>query len=82
MKERTALIWNEIEELKYAIVDGDLRKYSGVYINNAEQENLGNELSELIFDSKGEYKIEFSELPEIQDAVIHGAYLVECGFIP
>lgn len=82
---KTAVIWNEIETLRYAVMSGDYRKYHGVYANmlepdgfqpKGEFENLADQMledfSEMIFCS----------ITEFAEAIRDGAHVVECGFLP
>jgi len=80
---KTALIWNEIESLRYAIVEGDMSRFHDVYINSMKSdEMLQDELCKTIYDDDGLLKIKFCTLRELQDAVVDGAVLVEAGFLP
>ena len=82
---KTAIIWNEIESLKYAVIDGDLRKYHGIYGNMVEPEGFQpkGEFEDLSFQMSDDFEeIEFCTLDVFAEAIREGAYVIECGFIP
>jgi len=79
MKIKTAVIYNEVEELKYLVVDGDWTRFQGIYINSSEDTD---ELSELIYDEYGRYRVEFTDLQGFAAAIRDGALVVQCGFLP
>ena len=80
---KTCIIWNEIDDLKYLVLDGDYRKYHNAYINDTNSnENLEEELTDIIFNSNGEYKVSFISIDEFAEEIKNGASLIECGFIP
>lgn len=80
--KKTALIWNSDAEIKYSIVDGDLSKLNGIYLDPCNEWNPEeNELFQKIFNSDGEYKIKFCNLKEFAEAIRNGANIVECGWI-
>ena len=82
---KTAIIWNEIDSLKYAVIDGDFRKYQGIYVNMIEPDDFHTkgkfeELGELMsadFDG-----MEFCSIGAFAQAIRDGAYVIECGFLP
>jgi hypothetical protein len=79
---KTAVIWNEIEELKYAVIDGDLSKYHDLYINSIVDQDKEELLDELI-ELQGNWDDSiFCSIEQFRQAIVDGAKLVECGFIP
>lgn len=80
---KTAIIWNEIEQIKYTVLDGDYRKYHMVYINSTDSdEQLINELDSIFFTETGVCKVNFISIDQFADSIRNGAFLIECGFIP
>jgi hypothetical protein len=83
---KTAVIYNEIEELKYYVFEGDLRNFQDIYINMCVPEKF--------FDRPEEYEKLCEQLlinityatpvtiEEFRQAILTGAYLIECGFLP
>lgn len=82
---KTAVIWNEIEQIKYFVVDGDFRKYQGVYVNMIEPEGFlpkgkfEDIADQMIIDFEDN---EFRSIEEFSKAIRDGAYVIECGFFP
>jgi hypothetical protein len=81
----TAIIWNEIEQLNYAISDKDLRKYHGIYVGAVEPDDF--EPSGSYDDMAKELSIEaenfkFVTIAEFADAIKQGAFVIECGSVP
>lgn len=59
---KTIIIYNDFESgLKYALLDGDFSKVSGVVINGMTEHKYMREAIDLIFDNEGGYKIDFSK---------------------
>lgn len=80
---KTAIIWNEIEDLKYVVVDGDYTHLHGVYINMADNDpDKERELSGLVYDEEFCFKHQPLLLDAFADAIRDGAALIECGFLP
>ena len=83
---KTAIIYNEIEEIKYYVLGGDLRQFNDIYINMCtpekffgrpeEFEILCEQLLTAITDASP------VTLEDFRQAIQNGAYLIECGFLP
>ena len=88
---KTVVIWDMCGEapIKYFVVDGDLSRLHGLYINTytektpegRKKEKLLTELSKLTYDKKGNF------LPNLLDAfpvqtVKEGALVIVAGFLP
>lgn len=83
MQIKSAVIWNTVEELEYFVCEKDLSKFQGVYINSVESdETLARELSESMYDEEGNCRVNFCDLATLEEAVLSGARLIECGFLP
>lgn len=84
MSERSAVVWNECEGgLKYFVAEGNWQKFQGVYINSCDDnEELQQELNDKVYEEDGDYEIKFCSLDEFANAIRHGAFVVECGFLP
>lgn len=64
---KTAVIWNEINYIRYTILDGDFRKFHDVYINSVDSdEQLMNELNSEFYTESGEYKKNLFQLKILQ----------------
>lgn len=80
---KSAVIWNEIEDLRYLVLDGDLSKFEGVYINSTNSdEELQRQLNDTIYNEEGLHRFKFVTLNEFAEAIRAGAVAVECGFLP
>jgi hypothetical protein len=87
-KMKTAVIWNEIEELKYAVIGGDLSKFQGVYCNSSQPEDfdesngLYDDLSEELAEVSENF--EFVTIDKFASVIREGAdcKVIECGFLP
>jgi len=80
---QSAVIWNEIERLRFAVVEGDWSPFQGVYINDSSADNkVLDQLSSLVYGEEGQEIIEFCEIEEFAKAIKLGAVAVECGFLP
>lgn len=79
---KTALIWFEVpEKITYFIIDQDLSKFQGVYINSVNNVDLQAELNSIIYDeTSGEFLHSEVTIEEIENAVREGAKLIEAGF--
>ncbi|WP_417744735.1 hypothetical protein [Rosistilla oblonga] len=78
---KSALIWNDIDELLYAVVDGDWSRFQTVYINGTDSIDLRKELERRVCGEEGEYLIKFCGIYEFTKAIRDGAVAVECGFL-
>lgn len=77
---KTVLIWNEFElGIRFAVVEDDWTRFNGVYVNSTQAQCA--ELTDLVFDDQGDYKIAFQPEFPVQ-AVKDGAQVIICGFIP
>ena len=85
MTKRTAIIWNDGDDagLRYFVLDGDLTKFQGVYINGLDDREVQAELSAVMYnqDSWGIGHTDFN-LESFSRAIADGATLIECGFLP
>jgi len=81
---KTAIIFNEMEEIKYYVLDGDFTKFHGIYINSMDaDEELVDKLASTFYDDKtGEELKEPIALSEFVAAIRDGAEVIEIGFIP
>ena len=81
---KTAIIWNEMGEIRYAVLDGDYRRLHSIYINDSHYYNQHdeNDLYQLFIDKNGEEKDNFVHISTFADAIRDGAFLIECGFVP
>lgn len=86
---KTAVIFNEVETLRYAVVDDDWTRFHDVYINAIDTDSkLATDLSELVWYSGGDdidpggERLQFCELSEFAQSIRDGAFVVECGFLP
>lgn len=82
-----AVIWNDIESIRYFVTEEDFTPYQGVYINSATDPGgqvLQGSLSLAVYssDEGGEHRVKFCSLEEFEEAIRAGAKVVECGFIP
>lgn len=81
---KTVLIYDQCgqEDVKFAVIEKDVSHLSGIYINNSENDlELEDELSDLLYDKNGESLVELSKEFPVQ-AVIEGAKVIVCGFLP
>jgi hypothetical protein len=76
---KSALIWHE-DNVQLAIVDGDWRKYQGIFVNAADNDKLESELSDLVYDEAGDCVLKFITPEEFAKEVRAGAAVVVCGF--
>lgn len=76
---KSAVIWHE-DEVQLALVDGDWRKYQGIFVNAADNDELENELSDLVYDENGDCMLKFITPEEFAEEVRAGAVVVVCGF--
>lgn len=80
---KTAIIWNEIDKIRYTVIDGDYRKFNGMYINAIDNDlHMEEELSDLLYTKDGELLRDFITIESFADAIRDGAFLIECGFFP
>jgi hypothetical protein len=79
---KTAVIWNELEQLRYVVIDGDWNRFQGVYINSVEEQDLQDELVKLVYDGSGKELLPFVTIDVFAEAIREGAAVVECGFLP
>lgn len=82
---KTAIIWNEIDSLKYAVIDGDFRRYQGIYINMIEPDDFQpkGKFEELGLQMDEDFQyIKFCSIEDFAQAIRDGAYVIECGFLP
>ena len=80
---KSAIIWNEIETLRYAVVEGDWREFEGVYINacDSDQDKVDRLLA-LVYDETYRQTLNFCTIDVFAEAIRNGAVAVECGFLP
>lgn len=83
----SAVIWNDFEQLRFFVADGDWSKFEGVYINMHDDENLVTTLYDLVYKADGVefgdyYKVKFITIKEFEEAIKDGAIAVSCGFAP
>ena len=79
---KSALIYNDTEELRYSVVDGDWSEFQGVYINDTTQDSDAcDKLNAMLFDPDGTVRIEFCHIDEFAQAIRQGAVAVEVGFL-
>lgn len=60
---KTLIIFNEVEEISYAIVDGNYSRFNGVMFNSfmPEQHPYEDECGKFMFnDNDGTYNLDFS----------------------
>lgn len=80
---KSAIVWNEFEELKYAVVDGDWTEFQDIYINGVDDnQELQDKLSSKVYNQDGKTIIDFCTIYDFANAIRLGAVVVECGFIP
>lgn len=80
---KSAIIWNEIETLRYAVVEGDWREFEGVYINACDSDqDVVDRLSALVYDETYKEALNFCTIDVFAEAIRNGAVAVECGFLP
>jgi hypothetical protein len=88
---KTVVIWDTCgaETIHFFILDGDLSRLNGLYINTytektpegRKKEKLLNELSKLTYDKKGNFLQKL--LPAFPvDEVKAGALVIVAGFLP
>jgi hypothetical protein len=82
---QTVLIWDCCgeEPIRFAVFEGDLRRFDHIYLNAAgDDEELQDELNEALYDQEsGKYLVDWlSEFPV--DAVKNGAFVIVAGFYP
>ena len=69
------------EPIRFAVLNGDYTHLDGCYINVTEDEAKVDELSNLLFNEDGNYKISFkAKFP--RKVVVNGAKVIVCGFAP
>jgi hypothetical protein len=79
---QSAVIWNEIDQLRYAVVKGDWSRFQGVYINDSlANRELVDELTALVYSPEGQTLIKFCHIDIFAAAIREGACVVECGCI-
>lgn len=79
---QTVLIYDQfgIEPLKFAVLDGDYRKFDKAYVNDCS--GNGDEFGDFLYPEGSEgCSIEFIEEFPV-DAVKNGAFVIVCGFLP
>lgn len=84
MSQKTIVIWDQIglEDIKFAILDGDFSELDGIYINNLMQEPEDvDRLSDLIYDDNGREIATFVDKFPV-DLVKAGAVVIVAGFLP
>jgi len=80
---KTAIIYNTFEELSYYVVEGDLRKFNGIYVNMVPPENYTEEQ----YDNLSDEMINLldtatkTSLDDFARAIRSGANVIECGFL-
>jgi len=81
---KTAIIFNDYEQLYYFVVDGDLSHLHGVIVNSVDSDpKLQDEVCNLIYDAKtGEALLSDVELAEFVKAVRDNSAVIEIGFLP
>jgi len=79
---KTAVIFNDCEEIKLTVVDGDQRRFDNVFINSGRDDALEAELTELFYDADGRFKYEKLTTTQFADAVRASAFVVIAGFLP
>ena len=83
---KTVLIYSDINgeiEPTFYILDDDYSHLNGIYINFSEDADKVIELTDLIFDSEGKYKLEDSSINEITNFIRNTPYvtMICCGFV-
>ena len=73
--------------LMFYVVDEDLTRFEGVFINmicKTKQEGLlHQELYHVCYDSNGDWLLgDAVTIRQARDAIVAGAQLVYCGFLP
>ena len=93
MVKQTAVIYSLVGELDFSffVVDEDITKFDGVYINQwingytneqiLELEILYDELNEYFYDSAGDFKLPMVTRDGLVQAIRDGATLIMCGFV-
>ena len=82
-----AVIYNEIEKLRYFVTDVDMPPYQGIYINlvpeDDDEQNRQDSLTNIMYDPEtGEDLQESCSLSDFQKAIQAGAQVIKCGFNP
>jgi len=81
---KTLVIFTEVpdEYPRIAVLDGDLRRLNGTYINDGDDETLEKEVLDLFYKG-GELKQElFLEMPFlIEDKTFEFDLIIQCGFL-
>ena len=57
---KTLIIYNEIEFIKFVIVDGDYSRFNGICANSTKHQ-YDDEFLEFFFDDNGQFTHELSE---------------------
>ena len=58
---KTLIILNEIEKIRYSIVDGDMSRFNGVIFNSMMNHDYEEECGNYLFnDESGDYNISLS----------------------
>lgn len=86
VKQKTIIVWNEVEKLEYLLVFDDWRRFNGVYINmiapkgrTRNWRKLQDELYDLLFENGAKRTV---TLEEARQHIVEGAHLIEAGFLP
>ena len=76
---KTAIIFDLPDAIYYAVVEGDMRHLHEVYSGGSAVGDLQNELNALLeCDSPMEWNI---GIEKFQEAILGGAYLIQCGVL-
>lgn len=81
---KTVVIWDSMDgEIKFFVAKGDLSRFHGHYVNSVDtSEEMGDEISNLMYDQKtGKQIIKPTTDFPIQ-AVLDGAKVIVTGFLP
>ncbi len=91
VQRKTVMIYDQqTEPLSFFVVDGDYRKFDGVYINTYQDcdtakgrkaDQLQTELSDFLYDQDGKKKLAAMNKFPTQE-VVDGADVIVIGFLP
>lgn len=77
---KTAVVFADPERVLLLVVNGDWRKYDGVWVNSGE-DALEDQLTEAVYDhDTGKLKVEPIGPQGFATAIREGAPVVVCGF--
>lgn len=85
--EKTVIIYDQLMEspVSFIVMDGDLRKFDGIYINRYTENRAVNDMQEdlcrLLYNDDGEATFKaVRKFPS--KAVASGAHVIVAGFLP